>query len=331
MNNENGFTIVHGLLIACVLSGIGFAGWNVMQKNGTATRDSQQSLKSDGASTSTQVSSLPNSDYLEDYVLEDEKYGTMTTVTISGTTRVITTNALPNHETGEFPNNGNPNSISAQNRTWSFPTNPTYTGNSVKAREPGVAINGVKFEPGTAERVTCSSGQTYNIEALQDIADLGLDVNNAHVQPTGEYHYHGISSLLVEIFSNDNDMVHIGFAADGHLMYYSKSGAYSSSYTLGTGDRKGTNCTYSIPRPSGGGTLAFDGKKDGSLTQDWEFNEANGNLDECNGTIVNGQYIYVITNEFPYIPRCLKGNFTESAPSGPPANRTQPSGPPARN
>ena len=54
-----------------------------------------------------------------------------------------------------------------------------------------------------------------------------LDFNNAHVQPTGEYHYHGISELLVDAYASDDDLVLVGFAADGHLMYYSKSGAYA--------------------------------------------------------------------------------------------------------
>ena len=36
-----------------------------------------------------------------------------------------------------------------------------------------------------------------------------------------------------------------------------------------------------------------------------------GELDECNGSFINDQYIYVITNEYPYFPRCLMGEFTE--------------------
>ena len=44
----------------------------------------------------------------------DEEFGTMTTVTVDGDTRTIVSNALPDHETGEFPNDGNPNTISAQ-------------------------------------------------------------------------------------------------------------------------------------------------------------------------------------------------------------------------
>jgi len=42
-----------------------------------------------------------------------------------------------------------------------------------------------------------------------------------------------------------------------------------------------------------------------------------GDLDECNGVKINGQYVYVVTKSFPYIGRCLKGEFEEeSRPAG---------------
>ena len=138
------------------------------------------------------------SQYLGSYQLADSEFGTMTTVNVTSTTRTIETNALPDHETGTFPNSGNPNAIAAQDLTWTFPVTPTWTGVPTEPRVPGVALNGVKFEPATAETITCESGETYRVEAIQDLYSLGLDFNNAHVQPSGEYHYHGISELLVE-------------------------------------------------------------------------------------------------------------------------------------
>jgi hypothetical protein len=75
-------------------------------------------------------------------------------------------------------------------------------------RESGDAYNGVKFELETAERVTCTSGETYRIEAQQTAFNLGLDYNLAHVQPTGEYHYHGVSDLLIDTLEGDN-LVHV--------------------------------------------------------------------------------------------------------------------------
>jgi hypothetical protein len=134
------------------------------------------------------------------------------------------------------------------------------------------------------------------------------------VQPSGEYHYHGVSELLVDAYNSDQDLIHVAFAADGHLIYYSKSNAYQSSYRVGDGAREGTNCTYTAGR--NGTTITFGSEKDGALQSDWAYDANIGQLDECNGITVDGEYIYLITNEYPYIPRCLMGAFTESRPGG---------------
>lgn len=271
-----------------------------------------------------------SSGYLGSYTINDTGFGTEVNVVVDSNAKIrtIQSNALPNHETGTFPNSGNPNTISEQDKSWTFPLEPTFIGTATFAREPGVAINGVKFEPDTAERATCDSGEVHNVEAIQDVTDLGLDFNNAHVQPTGEYHYHGVSSLLVDLYDSSQDLVHVAFAADGHLIYYSKSDAYKPSYRLGTTAREGTNCTYTSGGPNGT-TINFGSVRDGSLKSDWEYNESYGQLDECNGITIDGQYIYLITNDYPYVPRCLMGEFTEAAQGGsgaPPGGQGPPPG-----
>ncbi|MDG1785748.1 MAG: YHYH protein, partial [Ilumatobacter sp.] len=205
------------------------------------------------------------------------------------------------------------------------------------AMTPGVAVNGVKFEPATAETVTCASGETLRVEALQDVYNLGLDFNNAHVQPTGEYHYHGISELLADAYATDEDLVHVGFAADGYLMYFSKSDAYASGYALSAEARSGTNCVGSGALR--GADVAIDGTTpDGTYTSDWEWSDANGDLDECNGVEIDGEYAYVITDAYPYVGRCLNGEFTARGPGaggappgagGPPPGGPPPGGEPA--
>lgn len=245
------------------------------------------------------------SDWLGSYERVDEDFGTMVTVTVADGIRTVVSNALPDHDTGEFPNDGNPNAIEAQSLSWTYAETGVNTGNATAVRTTGVAINGVKFEPGTGESVTCESGESYRIEAIQDLYDLGLDFNNAHVQPGGEYHYHGISSLLVEIYDNDNDLVHIGFAADGNLIYYSKSGAYSSSYVLADGTRTGSDCVATGPDQP---TFDIEGSAiDGTYTSDWNFTADAGDLDECNGVTIDGQYIYLATETYPFVGRCVMG------------------------
>ena len=271
----------------------------------------EEDVAGDGAEA---VVSVVDSAYLDSYSLMDEAFGTMVTVTVADGTRTIVTNALPDHETGEFPNAGNPNTITEQDLTWAFPTEALFTGDATGVRTSGVAVNGVKFEPGTAETVTCDSGETFRIEALQDVYDLGFDFNNAHVQPGGEYHYHGISALLVDAYDTDDDLVHIGFAADGYLMYYSKSGSYDSSFVLTDVARSGSGCVASGP---GGTEVDIAGTApDGTYTSDFEFVDGAGDLDSCNGTTVDGQYVYIVTDTFPYVSRCLNGDVSGSGDVG---------------
>jgi hypothetical protein len=202
------------------------------------------------------------------------------------------------------------------------------TGAATDVRVAGVAVNGVKFEPGTAETVSCQSGETYRVEAIQSLFDLGLDVNNGHVQPTGEYHYHGASPALIDAAASGGDLALIGFAADGYLMYYSTSGTYRSSYQLSTNARTGTGCRISLP---GGDTFDLAGTiPDGTYTSDWVYLPGSGDLDACNGTTIAGRYAYVVTDAYPYVHRCVLAQpamGTAGAPGGPPVGTGPEPGP----
>jgi len=272
------------------------------------------SIETTPTDSDTTASTVNTGNYLTNYTLNDAQTGTQTIVTLSGNTRSIDTNSLPNHSTGTFPGPGNPNAISAQSTPYNFPITPTMSGSNKEARHPGVGINGIPFAPGTAERVTCESGEEYHLEGFQDLMNLGLDQHNAHVQPTGQYHYHGKPTGLIEFADNGDDLVHIGFARDGHLMYYSKSGAYKPSYQLSNTLRTGTDCA--ITGPKNNPTEINNTQPNGMLTEDWEYKAGSGDLDECNGTTINGQYGYLVTDTFPYVSRCLKGQFEEEVRGG---------------
>ncbi|MEL7530306.1 MAG: YHYH protein [Bacteroidota bacterium] len=271
---------------------------------------------------------LAELDFWQAYTLTSTEYGTKTTVAIKGGKRVMRTNALPNHPTGQFPNAGNPNQISAQNVSYDIPLEPKLSGKSRWAREPGVALNGVKFEPETAERFVCESGEVYRIEAFQELVDLGLDFNHAHVQPTGAYHYHGVPVELVKALDKGEDLVHIGFALDGFPIYYSQSGQYKPSFQLSEEQRTGDACSYKNPHQSMDKELAGT-NPDGTFVSDWDYVAGLGDLDECNGMEIKGQYAYFVTDEYPYMSRCLKGEFKEKRPPGPPPGGRGPdNGPP---
>lgn len=313
MNNNKVVPIVSTVIGLAIIGLIGYFIFNQMK---TTTSNNSNTTVTASASK-----------YISDYTIDDTGYGTKLTVKVDKSTgkRTIISNALPNHKTGTFPNDNNPNSIKAQSLTWSYASTPKKTDKATEVKETGVAINGVKFDPGTAERATCESGETYRLEALQQFQSVGLDFNNAHVQPDGTYHYHGLADELVKTNTTSDDLVHIGFAADGHLIYASKSEAYKPSYALSNKERAGTNCTIKV------GLAQVSVKVDntttkGAFTADYEYSAGSGKLDECNGTTINGEYAYVATKTFPYIPRCLNGEVTQTGPGagGPPPTTTTP-------
>ena len=245
----------------------------------------------------------------------------------SSTLRSLTANGLPDHAVGTFPNNDNPNTIAAQNISVSVTVTPTATS-VVTPRvgamdKPGIALNGIAFDPGTAG--TCSNTGTcqqggqavgaWNLEALgQTFFKWGTDTSNAHVQPNGMYHYHGIPEGLVTKLSNGNKaMTLIGWAADGFPIYarygYTVASDASSTLKVMTSSYR-TKTTPDANRPASTTTYAM-----GTFTQDYEYVAGLGDLDECNGRtgvtpeFPKGIYHYYATDTFPHLQRCVKGKL----------------------
>src|SRR5215210_5463240 len=71
----------------------------------------------------------------------------------TGDKRVIDSNDIPNHEPGQFPNAGNPSRIQPQQYHFEVPLHPVpaATVTDLTRMDFGVAVNGVKFDPGTNE------------------------------------------------------------------------------------------------------------------------------------------------------------------------------------
>lgn len=241
--------------------------------------------------------------------------------------RVIESNAIPEHLVGVFPNRANPHTIEEQRYHFELPANPkpaaeiTPTHNSSPTGAPnrpfGIALNGVLFDPGTAEFWNADREADWNYEALGGALRLGLDENHAHVQPSGAYHYHGLSPLFLRDSGVDRG-IHsplIGWAADGFPIYAlygyedpedvrSPIVAMTSSYQLKKGQR-----------PSG--DEGPGGEYDGAFSRDYEYVENSGTLDECNGRFCitpefpEGTYAYFLTNHWPVVPRSFRGTPVE--------------------
>jgi len=70
-------------------------------------------------------------------------------------------------------------------------------------------------------------------------------------------------------------------------------------------------------RPVGGTGAVASSNYDGQFRGDWEYQANQGDLDECNGMTVDGQYGYYVTDTFPWVLGCFKGNLDTSFTAGP--------------
>lgn len=255
------------------------------------------------------------------------------TETSSNNTRTIASNSIPNHKVGLFGGGQgslNPNAISEQSETYTITTEPAIaleltpllgTTGAANTLGPqysfGVLLNGVELDPVAAEpfphegAMSANINWEWNLEALN--VNLGLDCNNAHVQPSGKYHYHGSPILFLESLAISADtMTLIGYAADGFPIYYKY--AYSDA-TDTTSEIIEMTSSYSLKsgtRPGNGTTAPCD-DYNGIYSNDYEYVAGLGFLDEVNGRTgvtpeyPSGTFYYVITDGFPSIPRYFKG------------------------
>jgi hypothetical protein len=155
---------------------------------------------------------------------------------------------------------------------------------------------------------------------------VALDCASAHVNPNSGYHYHGNMFEYVEQLASGisttetipTKLLQVGWAADGFPILYrfgpDKDGNIKEmhpSFQLKSGLRPGD------------GISAPCGPYSGKYTNDFEYIAGKGDLDDCNGieasvtlTTAQGEetfeYYYVVTQSFPQISRCMKGNFNDS-------------------
>ncbi len=242
-------------------------------------------------------------------------------------TRVLAANGIPDHAVGGFPNANNPNTISAQTVAASYTLTPTQAAAATTLGGPrgaiGYVLNGVKIDPSTAG--SCDNGGTrcspignlgpWSIEALgQRAFNFGTDTNNAHVQPDGAYHYHGIpEGYLALRGGGPSTMTLIAWAADGFPIYarYGYSVADDANSAL-----KRVISSYRLKAVPEATRPPVSAYPMGTFQQDYEYVAGLGDLDECNGRIgvtpefPNGIYHYYGTDSYPFLQRCVRGTVT---------------------
>ena len=257
-------------------------------------------------------------------------------VTVGGIDkRKITACNVPNHKIAKKPAR-NPFLITEVVKDYFAPeipvvlpdSLPVVFGRGPRRNDPrynfGITLSGVELDPAAAEpwaKGTGDMNRYWTYEAMYK--DLGLDRSHAHKQPVrspgssttpkyGRYHYHGIPVKYLQTLKiTGKEMVQVGWAADGYPIFYkygqtTKGGPiieFESGYELKSGPRtehQGTNP----------GTTGPCGVHNGKFVQDWEYIKGKSLLDGCNG--IDGYapgfgntYYYVITDQFPFIPRCF--------------------------
>ncbi|NVK31459.1 MAG: YHYH protein [Gammaproteobacteria bacterium] len=240
----------------------------------------------------------------------------------------IQSNMIPNHsfndETAHFATN-----VSEQSSYVQFTSTPSFASHTT-ALELGqidvMFLNGVSLdmlaaacygvgngEPLGRERIGCGpSDNPWRYDPMSPLNDFGTDSHNAHVQPSGAYHYHGNPMALFQTdctLATERSPV-VGFAADGFPVFGSciknnqgEIVAAQSSYKLKSGERSVVT-GYTTPTKIGN---VMSSQYNGQFRGDYIYEEGLGDLDECNGMTQDGQYGYVITNRYPWVLNCFKG------------------------
>jgi hypothetical protein len=267
----------------------------------------------------------------------------------SSTTRTLSANSVPDHDVGPFDIQADLDfTISAQTTSFTATMTPKVTSSTGSQTQPsGYALNGLKFDPGTggnckstatSNDTTLVSGSTtetvggctllgnlgtWRMEALgQSSFNFGTDASNGHVQPTGEYHYHGMpEKFITKLGKGTATMTLVGWASDGFPMYARYGYVTATDATSGVKVLTSSWRKKSTPDSGRPSTSIFPM---GTFLQDYENAAGTGDLDECNGRtgvtpeFPGGIYHYVVTDSWPYVHRCVKGTATGGGGGGMP-------------
>jgi hypothetical protein len=259
------------------------------------------------------------------------------TISVSGSTCTLASNDIPNHDFNDATASFATDTAEVA-KSYTMPTNPTAAGSTTElalGTTNAILLNGVVLDilpaacygvgqPGQTlgqEKTECGGAQINNpwrYDPMSSLNGFGTDAHNAHVQPDGTYHYHGNP---VALFAQDcgtatTASAVIGFAADGFPVFGSciddgndGIAAATSSWALKSGARQAV-AGYTTP-VGGTGDVASD-NYDGQFRGDYEYTADSGDLDECNGMTVDGQYGYYVTSTFPWMINCYKGTVQSS-------------------
>jgi hypothetical protein len=241
------------------------------------------------------------------------------------TTCSFVSNGIPNHDfndaTAHFATD-----VTTQNQKFTVTKSPAIAAHVTPLSQTitnAIFLNGVVLDilsagcykpsspnarPDGNVAIGCGANAAWLQDPLGTRGKFGADAHNAHTQPGGLYHYHGNPKAMFDDNPGPHGSPVIGFAADGFPIYGSyfyddSTGAVRkavSGYTLKQGARVAIGGLNPSDNPENSANY------DGSYVADWEFTAA-GDLDACNGMIVNGHYGYYAIDSYPWVMTCFTG------------------------
>ncbi|MEQ9308087.1 MAG: YHYH protein [Balneolaceae bacterium] len=277
------------------------------------------------------------SDYIEEYfsmvsdIKRNVNFEGEVEITSSSNGCTISVNGIPNHDFNDASASF-ATDVQEVERTFNIPSSPSLAAQSTVLSQQyydAIMLNGVVvdilsagcYKPNDPQagadgnvQIGCTTNDGWLLDPLGTESKFGADSHNAHTQPDGTYHYHGDPNAMFDDNPGEKGSPVIGFAADGFPIF----GNYFldpqtntvrkaiSGYELLAGSRPGPD------NNDPGGTY------DGEYIDDYEFT-GNGDLDECNGMIIDGQYGYYVTDTYPWMMACYSGTPDASFSKGGPA------------
>jgi hypothetical protein len=252
-------------------------------------------------------------------------------IAVDGDSCTIESNSIPNHDVSVNTSFANETGVVATR--FEIPTNPQQAAEPtiIDLNPHVIMLNGVVWEAFPAACFDAGEGNNLGAEAIgcgpdqldhpwrynvgSDLNVFRLDDYFAHSQGDGLYHYHRTPQALYTIAcEGTEESPVIGFARDGFPVFgpcfTDADGVVrsaQSSFQLKTGPRADVD-GYLTPYEVG---RVASGDYNGQFINDFQFEAGSGDLDECNGMVVDGQYGYYLTGGYPYVLSCFTGTPSE--------------------
>ncbi|MEP5566302.1 MAG: YHYH protein [Halioglobus sp.] len=259
--------------------------------------------------------------------VSDVRQGTdfegMVEISFDSNSCLLSSNGIPNHD---FQDAGArfATTVSEQSIVVNIPRMPAkapVTTSLSQRSYDAIMLNGVAldllsagcYQPDSPQAdadgntpIGCNQNDGWLLDPMYAESTFSTDSHNAHSQPNGLYHYHGNPVAMFDDNPGANGSPTIGFAADGFPVY----GSYFYDENLQTVRKAQSGYTLREgSRPSSASDPG--GVYNGTYIDDYEFTNA-GDLDECNGMTIDGQYGYYVTDAYPWVLNCYAGTPDDS-------------------